>query len=532
MNKLLLTIILSTLAALPASAADTNLARVQSKLSLLGFEPGPADGLIGRKTRAAISSFDATIDNQEIDLEDLDRKLTVKIQNNAKLLQALDVFVTTSNYTEMKKNEAYFLMGDDFYRDQIEVNYQFAVSKWYFANVQGDDESELIVFGGNEKPLIFRPDSNSKISKNCQSGSKILVFEKVKETYAGDLRYRELDSAKVFGEGIKSYGDTVTLTSDFNGDGFNDFFIPSESDPCAKNLDIWYNGTRDVLLLSNNGDGYDDVTDKYEFLIGDTFRHWAVSGDIDNDGDIDIITSHIGKYGKGDRVECYLNDGVGNFEYRNCVNAPKSMPERNRSWGGALIDLNSDGFLDLVYSGVEEATPVIMLGDGTGNFDGDKSLQLFLSDKWQRSLQQFGGLWVADVDNDGWQDLLFSVQGSQKTVKKGTKCSGYCGTAAGWFRNDHGFLDFQEYFLKFEPNEPFQWPSTSLFSVGHYVRNIENGRINEDPKRPNDIWLRRNYYGKSAPFFQVDKKSGAYVPIDYDGFLITVPRIEHQIEYQ
>ena len=108
MNKLLLTIIFSTLGALSASAADTNLARVQSKLNLLGFAPGPADGLIGRKTRAAISSFDATINNQEIDLEDLDRKLTVIIQNNAKLRQALDVFVPHQTPQKWKKTKLTF----------------------------------------------------------------------------------------------------------------------------------------------------------------------------------------------------------------------------------------------------------------------------------------------------------------------------------------------------------------------------------------------------------------------------------------
>ena len=71
----------------------------------------------------------------------------------------------------------------------------------------------------NEKPLIFRSDPNSKISKNCQSGSKILVFEKVKETYASDLRYRELDSAKVFGEVSYGKGSVQNIIDLSDGSG-------------------------------------------------------------------------------------------------------------------------------------------------------------------------------------------------------------------------------------------------------------------------------------------------------------------------
>lgn len=524
MNKVFL-LIISLFAATHAFSADNDLAKIQSKLSLLGYDPGPVDGMIGRKTRVAINLFDATMQATATNLEELDRKLNIEINNAAKKQLALDVYKTTSNFTEMNNTEAYFLLGDDFFKKNIEPEFNGPISKWYFANVYGDEEKELVVFGINELPLVFRKDVNSTISDRCKSGSKILVFKKVKEDFNGDLRYEKLDSDTILGPDIRSYGDTVTLTSDFNGDGYNDFFIPSESDICAKNLDEWFNGTRDVLLISKNGQGYEDVTHKYKWLKNDTFRHWAVSGDIDNDGDIDFITSHLAKGMKGDRVECYFNDGTGSFDARTCVEPPKSLANRYRSWGGALIDVNNDGYLDLVYSGMPENKPLIMLGKGTGDFDDTRSLELYLPDNWKKQFRQFGGFWVADVDNDGWQDLLFSVQGIHKTVKKGTKCGDYCGTAAGWFRNDHGFLNFQEYFLEFEPNERGQWPATSLFSVGHYVRDIEDGKINNDPNRPNDIWLRRNYYGKSAPFFQLDKKSGKYVPIDYDGFLITLPRV-------
>lgn len=509
----------------PAFSADINIAKVQTKLKLLGFEPGPIDGLTGLKTQSAIKSFTNETEKVGSDISDVDSQLSQKIHQDAKFNHSKNIFSTTSNYTEMQSNEAYFLLGDDFYKNDIEPEFSGLVSKWYFANVTGDDENELVVFGINDIPLVFQKNISQKVAENCVSGSKILVFAKGKEDFNGNLRYTKLDSDLIFGPEIRSFGDTVTLTSDFNGDGYSDFFIPSESDICSKDLDNWWKGTRDVLLMSQNGAGYKDVTSNYDWLINDTFRHWAASGDIDNDGDIDFITSHLGKGSVGDRVECYINAGDGSFDEVECIEPSNLAPNRMRSWGGTIMDVNNDGYLDLIYSGTEKTKPVIMLGDGTGQFSYRNSINLFLPDNWKKIYRQFGGLWAADVDNDGWQDLLFSVQATSKTVSKGTKCKGYCGTAAGWFRNDHGFLDFQEYILEFESDEPADWPATSLFSVGNYVRAIENGKINDNPMRPKDIWLRRNYYGKSAPFFQLDKNTGKYLPTEYEGFLITVPRI-------
>ena len=42
----------------PADAAfDPDVEAVQTRLSALGYEPGPADGLIGPRTRSAIAAF-------------------------------------------------------------------------------------------------------------------------------------------------------------------------------------------------------------------------------------------------------------------------------------------------------------------------------------------------------------------------------------------------------------------------------------------------------------------------------------------
>ena len=497
--------------------SDTLTAEIQTRLNLLGYNAGPVDGLTGGKTNSAISAYRSENSLADMAIDALAAHLSENVAQRADIDIGTLAYQTTSNFTEMSNNEAYFLMGDPFETEELQELFgeNGIISKWYFANVTGDATNELVVFGINNTPLVFLQNGfsdTSRLPQECESGTKIYVFEKVDENWSGDFRYRRLNENDVFGPDIRSYGDTFTITSDLNGDGYNDFYIPSESDICASNQTDWFAGTRDVLLISNNGDGYIDVTDSYSWLSENSFRHWAAGGDIDNDGDVDLLTSHLGMGGNGNRVECFINDGSGQFEQSQCVSPPASMRNPLRSWGGGLIDLNNDGNLDLIYTGVHQANPVIMLGDGSGTFSGENYVDLFLPSDWPRHLQQFGSIWVADVDSDGWQDLLVGVQGVQDYLPAGTACRGYCGTGAGWFRNVNGFLDFQEFFLTLEPDARLQWASVSLFSVGDYVRERDEPR--------NDIWLRRHYYG-TEPFFQFDEEEGGFRPTDY----VYLPRV-------
>lgn len=494
--------------------SDTITAEIQTRLNLLGYNAGPVDGLTGGKTNSAISEYLSANSLEDMSVEELATHLSQSLLQEANIDAGTAAYQTTSNFTEMSNNEAYFLMGDEFQTKELEGLFgeHGHLSKWYFANVTGDETNELIVFGINHTPIMWIED-RSQLPTPCQSGTKIYVFEKVDENWTGNFRYRRMDETEVLGPDILSYGDTFTITSDLNGDGYNDFYIPSESDICSEDQMTFWAGGRDVLLLSNEGNGYTDVTTEYTWLSQRSFRHWAASGDIDNDGDVDLITSHLGIGGVGDRVECFINDGDGVFEQLECVEPPASMSRRNRSWGGGLMDLNNDGNLDLIYTGVHETTPVIILGDGSGTFTGEDYVELYLPPNWPRHMQQFGSIWVADVDEDGWQDLLVGVQGVKQYLPAGTRCRGaYCGNSAGWFRNKNGFLDFQEFFLETETDTALQWQSVSLFSVGDYVRERDEPR--------NDIWLRRHYYG-TEPFFQYDEQEGGFRPTDY----VYLPRI-------
>jgi hypothetical protein len=115
-------------------------------------------------------------------------------------------------------------------------------------------------------------------------------------------------------------------------------------------------------------------------------------GDIDNDGDLDLLTSS-GFFG----MYSHLNDGTGHFTaFQNTIigNTPS---------GATLADVNQDGYLDLIAADADNATVAIALNSatGTGSF-ALNGLGAQLLPVGSRPVSVTTG----DVDGDGDLDLV------------------------------------------------------------------------------------------------------------------------------
>ncbi len=117
--------------------------------------------------------------------------------------------------------------------------------------------------------------------------------------------------------------------------------------------------------------------------------HPSPMGDIDNDGDIDVIANS-----NFDKIGVFVNDGYGNFLSDTSINVQNSF---NSSYP-VLLDYNKDGHLDLLYFSL---TVRVFYNDGNGKFPDRETITNINrpTSDWLHSMA-----W-GDADNDGDMDV-------------------------------------------------------------------------------------------------------------------------------
>ena len=234
-------------------------------------------------------------------------------------------------------------------------------------------------------------------------------------------------------------GNRVAIV-DINEDGLPDVFLHRGSnarDNHTLDATAW---SKRVLL--NTGDAGGTVfqewtlesgyTDTREAGITGRVAHFAVFGDINNDGHVDLYSgTHLQNDvdpDPTDRSEVMLGNGDGTFSLADQSDTTPAAGTRRAPTSAAFLDFNLDGNLDLfvgydygVYGNLLSAQQDrLFLGDGTGQFTDvtvDVGLATqsgaFEQDKQHRPTW---GVTVCDVDSDGDPDLVTSTYGRQPNM--------------------------------------------------------------------------------------------------------------------
>jgi hypothetical protein len=161
--------------------------------------------------------------------------------------------------------------------------------------------------------------------------------------------------------------------------------------------------------------GYDDQPAR---LNGNSFT--TVCGDLDNDGDADLMTTEIAHKWAGDNSDptgLLFNDGNAAFERADneAIGLARRRPERS-DWNegdiwGAFLDFDNDGWKDvLVASSDYEDTRLWLWRQVSPGMFEEVGEEAGLSQPWP------SGLAIADFDQDGDLDV---VTGSS-TARSGT----------------------------------------------------------------------------------------------------------------
>ncbi|WP_324672121.1 FG-GAP-like repeat-containing protein [Hymenobacter sp. GOD-10R] len=148
------------------------------------------------------------------------------------------------------------------------------------------------------------------------------------------------------------------------------------------------NGVKGVNVSLNDGGGNFSAGQRIDFS---TNRIQTTLGDVDGDGDLDLLTV-LGRSG-GSVVNVRLNDGGGTFV--------SSSEVATGAIGNDLAvgDVDNDGDLDLLTCNLV-GTVSVRLNNGLGAFSGNQEVAAVGSNS--------SGLTVGDIDKDGDLDLLIA----------------------------------------------------------------------------------------------------------------------------
>ena len=209
------------------------------------------------------------------------------------------------------------------------------------------------------------------------------------------------------------------LLADFNGDGMTDVFIADhgyDADP--------FPGWSNQLLLWT-AEGYRDATDQLpEDPTG--FTHNAAVGDVDGDGDVDILVANNGgQFIAGPYF--LLNDGHASFSANTSrlpeILRPGSPNDDHRPWAAEIADLDGDGYQDLLLGAKStnlSGESFVYWGAAGGDFHDDEVTVLSTPEYFVA----FGGAEVIsasvhDINDDGLPDVVLGGYAAEPPFSRG-----------------------------------------------------------------------------------------------------------------
>jgi hypothetical protein len=277
--------------------------------------------------------------------------------------------------------------------------------KWKIADYNNDGFSDVFYVGtmrpSNVIQMNMFADNPGDGELDCGNGDKCEGRKPLPSLYFGDAdgnltyqTYLLVDNREIPGMALGGQ----PLIADYNNDGVLDFYV---TDPGVQD----FKGHRDSYFLSQPDGTWLESSNTHLSHPNFKASNTGATGDIDNDGDMDVVYTEMNRYERGTSLWCLMNDGTGFLKKRKCGGADAFNIE--------LADLDGDGDLDVLLGGHEQEYGTgfantftgIIWNDGKGKFPKHKKTLLPMHKQKFSIIPEIS---ASDLDNDGDLDIVYS----------------------------------------------------------------------------------------------------------------------------
>ena len=515
----------------------TPINEVQIMLNKLGYNPGPADGAYGEKTKKALEEFysanssvyDGKLDANEI--YDLRKAIKIARSNNLPL-----GFCSTQIETTNIKSEKY---SDKF---ELSAHIQVITSIPNFRSFSYGSTSANI--GGPIHPEI------KAVGDINNDGKDDLILDYYETsvppiillgTESGKFTKLDFSDSNAARRHIRN-GELA----DINSDGFLDFVGFTTGAPGKNWIGEGHTtngksipkGEADILLINQNGTSFKHI--KIPEIRKNDWNHGGTTADINNDGLIDIIPL---SEGESQRTAPVINYDGTNFS----ISQHQYSKEISRYLTGDVdsADFNNDGYADLAFilnnprlrtpSGNNKLGTIrILYGDGDFDFRNNDIVKfgtIWLSDEDGKIIvdnfdgsMNFGAghdmskiatgssnIEAIDLDSDGFIDILegqyFTVSGS------------WSGSGFKFYRNTgECFYDAtNEFFPNQKTNRNFDKNRFTNYIHNFYFSDINNDGLNDIVLQTDNVsedWKQVSS-NIGYPYIFINHNNQKFLPVNY-----------------
>jgi len=221
----------------------------------------------------------------------------------------------------------------------------------------------------------------------------------------GQGRFEDVTESSGIGKALgKGMGISI---ADFTGDGLMDIFVANDTEP--------------NFLFINQGNGTFKES-SLEYGVAYNEGGYSVSGmgsdakDFDNDGRVDILYNDLA----GQVFALFKNEGGTSFSEVTWLTKLGALSRNFSGWSIGFVDYNNDGWKD-IYSAngdVDNLTASSRQHDTLFQNDGGKTF----SDVTEKMGPDFGfvgyqrGAAFVDLNNDGFMDLVVTSLGQKPRI--------------------------------------------------------------------------------------------------------------------